>query len=147
MEINDIFSKDNFSSSSNNLNKENNSNKTISSFNKSNSLEKKLKSFENLLNNKYKFMLETCKEHFYKFNLFCIVAPLLNKLSTEKHLFNCIDAENFRNNINSIYYFIEKFPIRKIYSINLIEINSTNKYVVNLLENEDKEDEISNNQV
>ena len=101
MEINILFSKDNLSSSS-----------------KSNTLEKKLKSFENLLYKKYKFLIEICKEENYKFNLFCLVAPLFNKLSTEKHLFNCIDAEIFRNNINSIYLFIEKFPIRKIYSDN-----------------------------
>lgn len=93
-ELNEIFSKE-----SNNLN------------NLENSIAKKIKSFQEIIVSKYIFLFDIWIDKRYNFNLICISGPLFSKINSEKRIFNCVDQESFKNNLNTIINLFEKFPI------------------------------------
>ena len=125
-EINDVFNKENSNNAINN--------QILSQGSQinNNSLEKRIKIFQNIIKIKYEFLLEICKNKKKEFYLISILGPLFNKLNSEKHIFNCVDAEVFRINLQSILNFLNNFPIKS--NDKKEDINYTSELTENIQE-------------
>jgi hypothetical protein len=66
------------------------------------------------------------------FNITCLILPVIERLSNDKYIFNCVDYNNFKDNLNSILTFITKhINLDNYLSINPLQLAKIKAFIGN----------------